>query len=190
MNLNYGNFIKLFSQVKPRKQVLDPALKASIRELYERRDANGNRKYSMRKLAKKFDTSTTIVHRAVHNEKQGRSGRPNALTASEELLLRDIIKIKAKYGFPVTVSEIRNMVQNYLNRKGVTVPYFQDNRPGRYWVSFFLERHESLAVRVAQHRTRQSFHLTEDDLSDFSVRWAESTENRSTSIGQIPPSHM
>lgn len=179
------------SEVKKRKPVLDAEVKAKIRDLYSRFKTDGTRKYSIRKLADKFSTSSSIVYRAIHRQKMGKSGRPNALTQADENNLAEIITLKSKFGFPVTVSDIRDMVQTFLNRKGVKIPYFKGNRPGRCWISLFIERHlSSLAIHTAQNLSRASSYVTKEDFKKFSERCTESTNDKLNANEQIHPSNM
>jgi len=97
----------------------------------------------------------STIQRKVNEKNMLKVGRPNALSNIDEECLVKGICLSSKWGFSFTSFDIRLLVQNYLNKKGVKDSRFKDNLPRYSWVKTFLNRHKSiLSGRLAENIKR------------------------------------
>lgn len=99
-----------------------------------------DRKSSIREAGKQFKINPTFLYRRLHNTHQGVQGRSTALSKADEETLATNIKIMAKWGFPLTKEEIKNVVFHYVTANGLKT-VFKNNRPGNDWFVTFCDRH-------------------------------------------------
>ncbi len=54
-----------------------------------------------------------------------------------------------EFGFPVSKADFRSIVSNYLDRRGVKIRQFADNKPGKDFIAAFLDRNKELSFRTS-----------------------------------------
>ncbi len=81
---------------------------------------------SYKTAADKWKVTKSTLQRRCKNHKLGKYGRPTFLKKAEE----DELIRAAEWGFPLTHFEIRRIVKQYLDIKGVVERRFKDNFPG------------------------------------------------------------
>nr|CAH7758511.1 unnamed protein product [Callosobruchus chinensis] len=96
-------------------------------------------KSSIREAAKKFKINATYLYRRLHNMHQGVQGRRTALSQSDEEALANSVKVMAKWGFPLTKDELKNVVCDYVTANGLKT-VFKNNKPGNDWFASFCNR--------------------------------------------------
>lgn len=79
---------------------------------------------------KEYDVSKSTLNRKINNKNMLKVDRPNTLTEEDEKNLVKEICLASKFGFPFTSMDIRLLVQNFLNKKGVKENRFKNNIPG------------------------------------------------------------
>nr|CAH7760106.1 unnamed protein product [Callosobruchus chinensis] len=94
-------------------------------------------KSSIREAAKKFKINATYLYRRLHNMHQGVQGRRTALSQSDEEALANSVKVMAKWGFPLTKDELKNVVCDYVTANGLKT-VFKNNKPGNDWFANLL----------------------------------------------------
>ena len=60
------------------------------------------------------------------------------------------IKEMSSRGFPRTPMQVKEIIKSYLDKSGIKVKHFNDNRPGKTWFYLFLGRHPDLKLRKAE----------------------------------------
>ena len=49
--------------------------------------------------------------------------------------------LMGEWGFPLSPKDLRMLVAEFLNAKGLTTRFGKDNMPGKDWMAGFLKRH-------------------------------------------------
>ena len=92
---------------------------------------------SIRKAAVKYKMKRlTLGDHLKH--KRGCIGAAKELSANEGKCLAETIDAVGEWGFPLGRLEIKALVQNILNRKGIKLKKFKDNTPGNDWLKNFI----------------------------------------------------
>jgi hypothetical protein len=128
-------------------------------------------------IANKFGISATTLRRFVAFGLSKKIGRPSALDPEEERMLSSLLKIRASWGFALSLSKLSRCVEEYMTKRferelelfeegrassrNPPKPYFSSSRPqkygrthrpGRWWLRSFILRHQDLSVRLAENR--------------------------------------
>lgn len=69
-------------------------------------------------------------------------GRPWILTEIDEEALTSGLIAASKWGFPLTLDDIRYIVKSFLDSNGWRVDMFINNMLGLTWTRSFLKRHK------------------------------------------------
>ena len=85
---------------------------------------------------KVFGVPKTTLGRRL-KEPSNKPGWTPVLTVKEEKVIVDCIQVMWSWEFPLDRSDLRHLVKNYLDRKGMRVERFQDNLPGHEFVIHF-----------------------------------------------------
>lgn len=101
-----------------------------------------------------------------------RMGPPTILTTEEEERLEKWILSKAVLGFPMHPDEVKDSVQRVL--KIVKRPnVFKDDRPGKKWLTLFLQRHPNVTQRNTEIISKGRASVTEEGIRT----WFREMEN-------------
>uniref|UniRef100_A0A1Y1KZ51 DDE-1 domain-containing protein n=2 Tax=Photinus pyralis TaxID=7054 RepID=A0A1Y1KZ51_PHOPY len=108
--------------------------------------------------SRRAETLYNIPRRTLLNKMKhihtGDVGRPS-LSQAEERSLVDVLIASAEFGSPMTELDLRMLVRNYLDQKGISLTCFKENLPGRDWVYLFLKRNKTkLTKRTCQNIKR------------------------------------
>ena len=87
---------------------------------------------SVRKAAEEFNVPRVTLMDRLHNRTTEKLGRPCELNEEEENLLAERVKLMGDWGFPLTMIDVRKLVQDYLNSTGKKSRWL-DNYPGEDW---------------------------------------------------------
>uniref|UniRef100_A0A0K8T922 HTH psq-type domain-containing protein n=1 Tax=Lygus hesperus TaxID=30085 RepID=A0A0K8T922_LYGHE len=113
------------------------------------------RNLSLRKAAETFNVPKSTLARHLSSKKELLPhGGQKILTDHETQTLANCVKLCGEWGFPLNVSDIRDIVKSYLDRHGRTEQRFVDNRPGRDWAIGFLRSHSDLTMRLCENVKR------------------------------------
>jgi transposase len=127
------------------------------------------------KIAKKYKLSTSTLVRFVKKGLSNPPGRPGAMSEEEEAVLAGLIKVRANWGFALSFSKLKRIVETYMKARfekemevwvacghareeeGHPKPYFHGgsgfrHTPGRWWMRNFIFRHRELTTRLAENR--------------------------------------
>ncbi len=113
-------------------------------------DACKVKKMSYRKASKQFNIPYGTLLNKCKNKHSGKVGTPLRLTDECEAFLLQAIDLLAEWKVPLQQLDIRLLVKDYLDRKGVNDTKFKDNCPGEDWMKGFIRRH-NLTQRLADN---------------------------------------
>lgn len=140
---------------------------------------------SLRKCAEKYSLSVTTLHRHLKlgNQLRKRGGQ-TVLSAEEEALLVNRIKICSDWGYPIDSLTLRLLVKDYLEKQGKKVRQFKNNCPGPDFVVSFLKRHkEVLSTRMCQNIKRSRAAVSPDIINSY-------FDELEKELKDVPPSNI
>ena len=137
---------------------------------------------SVRKAAEEFNVPRTTLMDRIHKRTSDKLGRPCELTEDEENLLAGRIKLMGDWGFPLTMIDVRKLVQDYLNSSGKRSRWL-DNYPGEDWAYGFVKRRKDLSNRMSNLIKRSRAALSREQVKEF-------IENYTRVGADIPPSNV
>ena len=118
-----------------------------------------NGRMSLRFAADRYDVPRATLSDAVLRRHTGTEGGQSCLDEDLEIVLANNLCVLADWGYPLSTVELRVMVKDYLNLRGITIPRFRDNMPGREWAFSFLQRRrQHLTVRASQNINKTKCH--------------------------------
>ena len=107
---------------------------------------------SVRQAANKFGFSKSTLHDAVTKKHVKKAGGQTILKPEEESNIVQRLVTLSKWGFPLDSFELRVLVKNYLDRRGVTIRKLKNNLPGPDWARSFMKRNRNeLSQRMCQN---------------------------------------
>ncbi|XP_063239266.1 uncharacterized protein LOC134540445 isoform X1 [Bacillus rossius redtenbacheri] len=137
-------------------------------------------KLSIRSAAEKYSVNRCTLNRKLKGVHVQPYGRPPALSQDEEAVLLKSIITAAEWGFPLSCLDVRFIVKQYLDKKGVTVSRFKNNLPGEDWCRSYLGRHkDALTIRLSENIKRSRAQVNEETLREYFT-------NLKNSIQDIP----
>lgn len=139
---------------------------------------------SYQRAAELFNIPKRTIYNKVKNRHRQAVGAPIILDPAEERHFVDLLIASAEYGFPLTMLDLRMIVQEYLNRIGRKIQKFTDNLPGKDWCYRFLERHK----RLLSQRTCQNIKGVRAQATDEAI--SEYFERLETHLHSVPPSNI
>lgn len=142
-----------------------------------------NKRKTFRQAAEYYNIPKSTLHDKI-KEKHGKvqGGQPVFSNEEEKMLAEGITKF-SEWGFPMTRNEIRTLVKQFLDRKGVRIKQFENNLPGVEWFYKFLERNKILTERFAQNIKRCRANINREIVQEYFSNLSETLQN-------IPPTHI
>lgn len=123
---------------------------------------------SIRKSAEKYGVPKSTLQRKFRGVHIKSPGRQTAFTAAQEKYILSGILTAARWGFPLTKIDVRRVASSYLERKGMRVPTFKNNVPGKAWIDSFLIRHKhAVSNRLSENIKRSRAAVTKDTLNQY-----------------------
>ncbi|KAJ4446484.1 hypothetical protein ANN_13180 [Periplaneta americana] len=126
-----------------------------------------NGKLSIRKASEQFAVPYTTLNNKLNNKYTNKVWAPKALSDNEEKYLVEDLMQCANWGFPLKKVDVRDVVQDYLNRKGRVEKRFMNNRPGNEWLYGFLTRNKELSSRMSKSTKRSREAITRETMNRF-----------------------
>lgn len=109
-------------------------------------------------------------------------GGQTVFSESQELAFVDVIDTLVRWKSPITEFELRLLVKQYLDKKGVTITRFSHNMPGTDWIKLFIKRRK-LSNRLADNVKPERTKIDRETLSPF-------FENLSKEVENVPPENI
>ena len=130
---------------------------------------------SLGKAAKQFGVPKTSLYRKVNGLKSKRPGRQLRLSETCESALLQVINQLSEWNCPLGYVELRLLVKNYLDRRGVADSIFKENMPGIDWAKGFVARHK-LTLRFADKVKSSKFQLSQEVIRNYFQHLEKSLE--------------
>lgn len=138
---------------------------------------------SIRRASEMFGVPYATLNDHISGRHPRSYGGQTVLSNAEEKCLVEGLALCAEWGFPQRRTDVRNMVQNYLNRSGKVEKRFTNNRPGIEWFSSFLRRNPNLTERMCENVKRVRAGVNRETLNEY-------FDNLEVSLQGIPPSNI
>lgn len=145
------------------------------------RDVKTHRK-TIRQSAEYYGVPKSTISDRIKNVNVKKVGGQTILSSEEEGRLVVAINLAAEWGFPLSPYDVRMIVKQYLDRRGVNIKKFRDNLPGHDWVKSFLSRHRNLTTRFCQNIKRCRAQVSEGTLMEYFRELRTSLENVDPSL--------
>ncbi|GLV38187.1 hypothetical protein CBL_12833 [Carabus blaptoides fortunei] len=125
----------------------------------------------------------TTIYRKYRGQNTDILGRPPILRREEEKKIVESLLLVATYGYPFAMKDLKEFVQQYLNRKGVVIPCFHNNLPGVEWTTHFLERNREISRRNSENMKRARANLSLETITEY-------FENLKSVLDGVPPENI
>ncbi|KAG5881474.1 hypothetical protein JTB14_026531 [Gonioctena quinquepunctata] len=122
---------------------------------------------TIRQASEQYSVPYSTVQRRYHGHHPLKYGRQPALSDAQELRLKETLQICAEGGFPLKSTDIRTIVQQYLNKLGTRETRFKDNMPGMDRFKSFLNRHRDLTLKLAENTKLVRGALTYEVIEEY-----------------------
>ncbi|KAK4315437.1 hypothetical protein Pmani_013354 [Petrolisthes manimaculis] len=147
-------------------------------------DAIRNGELSVRQAAKQYGFSKSTLHDAVTRKHIKPSGGQTVLTSEEEDTVVENLLTLSQWGFPLDSFELRLLIKQYLDRRGVEVKRFKNNLPGCDWAKSFLKRHRN----ELSHRLSQNIKVARAKVTPTIIR--SFFNNLENTLNNVPPENI
>ncbi|KAF2887440.1 hypothetical protein ILUMI_18733 [Ignelater luminosus] len=111
-------------------------------------------------------------------------GKPSIFSKEEEEAFVSYISAMSEFGFPLTTLDLRVVIRSFLDRSGRLISCFENNMPGKDWISSFLRRHLQLTARFAANIKRNRAATNETALREYINNLAECSARRNVPKAQ------
>ncbi|KAK4309696.1 hypothetical protein Pmani_018694 [Petrolisthes manimaculis] len=147
-------------------------------------DAIRNGELSVRQAAKQYGFSKSTLHDAVTRKHIKPSGGQTVLSSEEEDTVVENLLTLSQWGFPLDSFELRLLIKQYLDRRGVEVKRFKNNLPGCDWAKSFLKRHRN----ELSHRLSQNIKVARAKVTPTIIR--SFFNNLENTLNNVPPENI
>lgn len=142
-----------------------------------------NKNMSSYDAEKTYGIPRRTIERKAKKIHMKKPGPPQRLTEEEEFNFVKILIVVADYGAPLTLMDLRILVNEYLVKNN-KAHIFDGKLPGEWWARAFIERHrDKLTVRSVQNIKRAR---AEKTLSEFQTYF----NNLEHVVKNVPPTHL
>lgn len=107
---------------------------------YEALDAIRNKELTVYQAAAEFRIPPRTLYDKINNKHTNIVGHPKTFSLDEEKWFVSVLGWMHENGLVITRDVIRELVKYYLDKQPVRRSNFTENRPGRQWMRYFLER--------------------------------------------------
>lgn len=140
--------------------------------------------WSFRKASTTYRIPFGTLYNRYHGLHIKKSGGQTAFSLEEEKQLIRCATICGEWGFPLSLTDLRQLAKNWLDSQGRTIEKFSNNLPGPDWVYSLLKRHKTeLTQRLAANIKRARADVSRDVLNKY-------FDNLQETIEGIPASHV
>jgi hypothetical protein len=139
-------------------------------------------KMSIREASRKFNVPRTTLGDHIMERHGTTNGRKPELSAEEEKMIVERVKLLGVWGFPFTSTDLCHFVKIYLDKKGA-ITRFINNLPGHRFVARFLGRHPELRLRMTTNIKRARARVSREEVVKFFENFQEAVEG-------VPPENL
>lgn len=113
-----------------------------------------NRNKSYRDAETFYGVPKSVIYQRIGGRKTAlnvtKAGRSQVLSPDTENELVKCLLARTKMGLPCDKAELRKLVGEYVNAKGLKTP-FKNGIPGEDWYYLFMRRHPELSLKKPEH---------------------------------------
>ena len=121
---------------------------------------------SLRQASRQFNIPRSTLTRHMKSKPKS-PGRPPVLSEREESILIERIQIMCEWGYPIDGLDLRYLVKEYLDRKGVVEKRFKNNMPSSEFLHHFKRRHPEITQRFASNIKRSRAMVSEEVITNY-----------------------
>ena len=107
-----------------------------------------------------------ILCRKASNSHMKLQGGQTVLSKDTEKFMAKRVASCGTLGFPLDSTDIRYLVKEYLDKRGLVMSKFKSNMPSKDWVNSFVRRNQEIIF----HRICQNMKPTRASLSPSTVK--------------------
>lgn len=138
----------------------------------------------IRAAAEKYSISKSTIHRKYHGANIKKYGGQTVFSTKDEMHIAYGLLLAAKWGFPFTHMDLKQIVKQFLDRKGVVIKIFKNNLPGRIWLKGFLNRHKRLlSNRFSENIKRARAMVSAQTINAY-------FDNLEVTLANVPPENI
>lgn len=120
---------------------------------------------SQKAASEKYKINRTTLLYKINRNNEGKPGHPTVLT-EEEKLISDTLGTVSDWGFPMSKSDIRSVIEKSVNKQGRNVPQWKDGVPGYDFIEAFATRN-NLSTRIATNIKRQRAAIGAPEITEY-----------------------
>ncbi|KAJ4437711.1 hypothetical protein ANN_17856 [Periplaneta americana] len=129
-------------------------------------------------------SSIILKMKALRTNNVTAQGRKCVFTPEKEEAFVDHAVALCEFGFPITSTDLRFIVESYLDSTGRKETRFQKNFPGKRWAKGFLSRDsKELSIRVSGNIKRNRAIVSDEILNKY-------FDNMESELKDVPPTHI
>lgn len=133
---------------------------------------------SIRGASREFKVPYGTLRNKFHGKHGLKPGGKTVFSTEEEKAFVKGIQKCSDWGFPLGERDVKILVKNYLNSRGIQEPRFFNNTPGDDWVKLFLKRHNNeLGQRMAANIKKARAGVTREIIEDYFNNLQETLQN-------------
>ncbi|XP_025192477.1 uncharacterized protein LOC112592588, partial [Melanaphis sacchari] len=152
--------------------------------LDEALDKIANGEISILAASKAYKISYGTLHNRFNGKHGNKCGHPTIFSEQEEMSFLTAAMKCGKWGFPLTLMDLRVIAKSYLDRKGIVVESFSKNLPGIDWARSLLKRYNNIVCqRVATNIARCRAEVSPQCISEY-------FDNLQQVIEHVPPQNI
>ncbi|XP_052738248.1 uncharacterized protein LOC128198204 [Bicyclus anynana] len=140
-----------------------------------------SKKISSYEAEKQFGIPRRTILNKCNDHHQKAVGHPTLLSAEEEILIADTVKVSAEFGSPLTLLDLRIVVYHHLENNGKS-HIFHGKMPGERWARNFLRRHK-MTQRITQNIKKSRASKSVAELNEY-------FKHLEVEIANVPPSNL
>ena len=117
-------------------------------------------------VARSYGLSATTLSRHLAGNLKQKGGQPVFSEKQERVFVEHLLKL-SDWLVPISRDCFQCYVQFYLKSKGMHIPRFRDNKPGKDWAYSFFKRHKDVALRRSVLISPSKALITVDAIHQF-----------------------
>ena len=102
---------------------------------------------SLNDASEKRGILKSTLHWKIHNQLAGPVGHPKIFPPQlEKVVVNHLIKV-SEWGFPFNTLDLTMIGKNIIEQKGMVIPSFKNNVPGKEWANLFQKRYQHVLTQ-------------------------------------------
>lgn len=124
--------------------------------------------WSLRRAAAYHKIPFATLNNKFHGRHINKNGGQSVFSEMEERSFINAAGVCGEWGFPLTLTDLRHLAKNYLDKQGRNVAKFKENVPGIDWAYSLLQRHkDELSQKVAANIKRARANVSRETVINY-----------------------